>query len=212
MKTENFLRCSLLVVFLLSSGCTFFQTTPDRTRLFDIGFRGTQAAISSINSAKISLVLSRFPDHLNGPQIITKIGEHELKGNPRYRWARPLSEMVLHIIRQNIRNNFSKVYVYEFPKDSARKVDFTLCLDIDGIEICETTQRVTLKGSWTFLDAKQENIAHAAFEFYESFADISDRYEGIVAGVEQVIHYLSDAIIKGMDLVLLRKETEDNPL
>jgi uncharacterized lipoprotein YmbA len=208
MKTRNFLRYNLAVIFLLSSGCTLFKTTPDRTRLFNIGFRGVQSAASSIDSSKIRLVLKDFPDYLDRPQIITKIGEHELKSNPRYRWATPLSETVLRIIRRRIQQNFPKIRIYEFPKDNVCKVDFTLQLVIDGLEISEVAQRVTFIGTWTFLDANQESMGLTPFEFCGSFADASDRYGEIVAQIEQVILHLGDAIVKQMDLILLKKETE----
>jgi uncharacterized lipoprotein YmbA len=167
--------------------------------------------MSSVDSAKICLILGSFPDYLDGSPIITKIGEHELKNNPRYRWAKPLSETILYIVKRSILQSFSKVYVYEFPKDTMDKIDFTLCLDVDGLEICEVTQRIIFKGTWTFLDAKQRNITHAPFEFCESFDDFSDRYGEIVAKVEQVIHHLGDAIVKEMDLIFLKRITGNNP-
>ncbi|MDR0740388.1 MAG: PqiC family protein [Puniceicoccales bacterium] len=208
MRTKIFLRYGLLMIALCGSGCTLFKTTPDRTRLFDIGFSGGQAATSSIDGAKICLVLNNFPDYLDGPQMITKIGQHELKSNPRYRWARPLSETILHIVRRKLQQNFPNVCIYEFPKDGAGKVDFTLQLDVDGVKICEMEQQVIFVGTWAFLDGKQGYINRSDFEFRESFSDAPDHYERIVSQVEQVILHLSDVLIKEMDLILLKRDTE----
>jgi hypothetical protein len=52
-------------------------------------------------------------------------------------------------------------------------------------------------------------MAHVPFEFCESFADFSDRYGEIVTKVEQVIHHLGEAIVKEMDLIFLKKATEN---
>jgi uncharacterized lipoprotein YmbA len=208
MRTKNFMVYGLPIFGLCCSGCTLFKTTPDRTRSFDIGFTGSQSAAASIGSAKMGLVLNDFPDYLDVPQFITKVGEHELKSNPLYRWATPLSETVLRVIRRRIQQNFPRISIYEFPKDSVSKVDFTLQLSIDGLAICEVTQRVTLMGTWTFLDGERECVNRSDFEFHESFSDAADRYSAIVAQVERVILRLGDAITGQIDLLLLKKETE----
>ncbi|MDR2812501.1 MAG: PqiC family protein [Puniceicoccales bacterium] len=208
MRTKFFLRYGLSIIILFCSGCTLFKTTPDRTRLFDIGFKWKQSTTSSIDGAKIRLVLNDFPDYLDGPQIVTKIGKHELKSNPLYRWATPLSETILHIVRRSIQQSFPKVRIHEFPKDGACKVDYTLRLDIDELEICETTQQIIFVGTWTFSDSKQEYVNRFDFEFHESFSEGFDRYGEMVAKVEQVIFNLGDAIIKQINLILLEKETK----
>jgi uncharacterized lipoprotein YmbA len=194
------------VITLCGSGCTLFKTTPDRTRLFDIGLGGVPATASSTGAGRICLVLNHFPDHLDGPQIITRIGKHELKSNPRYRWAKPLSETILHIVRKKLQRNFPNICVYEFPKDSVGKVDFTLQLDVDGVEICEEEQQVIFAGTWAFLDEKG-CINRSDFEFRESFSDTPDHYEEIVSKVEQAILHLGDVLIKEMDLILPKMET-----
>jgi uncharacterized lipoprotein YmbA len=208
MGTKIFLRYGLPIFGLCCSGCSLFKTTPDRTRLFDIGFGEMQSAAPSIDGAKICLVLNDFPDYLDVPQLITKIGKHELKSNPLYRWATPLSEAIIRVVRRRIQQNFPRVSIYEFPKDSVGKIDFTLQLSVDGLEVCEVTQRVTLSGTWVFLNGRREYVNRSDFEFHESFSDVADRYETIVAKVEQVILRLGDEITGQIDLLLLKKETE----
>jgi uncharacterized lipoprotein YmbA len=208
MKIRNIspIHFILLTIILLFSGCTLFKSTPDRTRLFDIGFRAEKSVASSIDSAKIRLVLNHFPEYLDGPQIITKIGEHELKNNPRYRWATPLSENLLHIVRLSIQQNFPRIRIYEFPKDVSYKIDFTLRLDIDMLEIHEMTQEITFTGTWTFLNEKHEWVNHSRFEFHEQFSDELDRYAEIVAKIEQVMLKLGQALVGQIDLILLKNQ------
>ncbi|MDR0590424.1 MAG: PqiC family protein [Puniceicoccales bacterium] len=200
----------LLVFFLLCSGCTFFKSTPDQTRLFSIGFRREKPVATSIDRARIRILMGHFPDYLDSPQIITKIGPNELRSNSRYRWATSLPENILHIVRRHIQQNFPKARIYAFPKDSACKIDYTLRLDIDALEIHETAQEVTFSGTWTFLNASHELVNCSPFEFHKSFGGVADRYGEMVAKVEQVILDLGDAIAKQMDFLLLKKdETAD---
>jgi uncharacterized lipoprotein YmbA len=116
--------------------------------------------------------------------------------------------MILGVVRRRIQDNFPRVSIYEFPKDSAFKADFTLQLGVNGLEIFEVRQRVTFVSTWTFLDGKRECINRSDSEFYESFSEASDRYGEIVANVEQVVLRLADAITSRIDFLLLKKEAE----
>ncbi|MDR1303341.1 MAG: PqiC family protein [Puniceicoccales bacterium] len=207
-RIEKFLPVDglLLIFFLLCSGCTLFKSTPDQTRLFDIGFRREKPVATSIDRAKIRIRMGHFPDYLDSPQIITKIGPHELRSNSRYRWATSLSENILHIVRGSIQQSFPKARIYAFPNDTACKIDYTLRLDIDVLEIHEVAQEVTFSGMWTFLNASHELVNYSPFEFRESFGGAVDRYGEIVAKVEQVVLDLGGAIAKQMDFLLLKKD------
>ncbi|MDR2200867.1 MAG: PqiC family protein [Puniceicoccales bacterium] len=209
MKIKTEIPPILLMVFMLSSGCTLFRATPDRTRLFDIGFRGEQSSALSVDYAAICLVLGHFPDHLDAPQIVTKIGEHELKSDMRYRWATPLSENILSIVRQSIQRDFPKASVFEFPKESTDKFDFTIRLDVDTLEIDEVNSRVTFAGAWIILSDRNERIERFNYEFQESFGGTVDRYGEMVAKLEQVILHLGAAIGRQLDLVLMKNRETD---
>ncbi|MDR1435353.1 MAG: PqiC family protein [Puniceicoccales bacterium] len=194
------------IFFLLCSGCSLFESVPDRTRLFDIGFKPRaspgKASSSSTDNPSICLILKHFPDYLDAPQITTKVGEHELKSNPLYRWATPLSENIFHILRQSIQQSFPKAQIYEFPKDIVPEVDLTLKLDINLLEIDETSQRVFFSGTWTILDRKQKRSNRFPFEFCESLGKASDHYAEIVAKIEQVVLQLGDGIVNQINLIL----------
>jgi uncharacterized lipoprotein YmbA len=127
---------------------------------------------------------------------MTKISDHELKSNPCYRWATPLSENLLHILKQSIRQGFPQATVYEFPKDIVAKVDLTLKLDVDTLEIDEVSRQVTLSGVWTFFDGDRVLVDRSDFKFSESFSSHSNVYSESVAKVEEVILQLGDAIVE----------------
>jgi uncharacterized lipoprotein YmbA len=212
-RIEKFLPANglLLIFFLLCSGCTLFKSTPDQTRLFDIGFRREKPVATSIDRTRIRISMNHFPDYLDSPQIITKIGPNELRSNSRYRWATSLPENILHIVRRSIQQSFPKARIYAFPKDTACKIDYTLRLDIDALEIYELAQEVVFSGTWTFLNASQELVNCSPFEFHETFGDAADRYGEMVAKVEQAILNLGAAIAKQMNFLLLLKKDETSP-
>ncbi|MDR1366793.1 MAG: PqiC family protein [Puniceicoccales bacterium] len=195
IEIENHL---LFIILLGCAGCTLFQPISDRTRLFEIGFRNHPAIILSKQSLHIHLALDRFPEYLNCPLITTKIGPHELKSNPLYRWATPLSESTLHMVRHSIQQSFPNAWVYEFPKDTVGAANFIVRLDIDTLEVDETSHQIVLNGLWTFLDGKQELLYRSPFTFCESFKDGENQCDEIVAKIEQIVLRLGDAITQEM--------------
>ncbi|MDR0417973.1 MAG: PqiC family protein [Puniceicoccales bacterium] len=188
----------LFIIFLGCAGCTLFQPTSDRTHLFEIGFRNHPSVILSKQALHIHLALNHFPEYLNCPFIITKIGPHELKSNPLYRWATPLSESILHMVRHSIQQSFPNAWVYEFPNDTIRAANFIIRLDIDTFEVDETSHQIVLAGLWALLDEKQELLYRSPFTFCEPFKNEENRYSEITAKIEQIILRLGDAVTQKM--------------
>jgi uncharacterized lipoprotein YmbA len=140
--------------------------------------------------------------------MVTKIGKHEFKNQLRYRWATPLSEVIMHCVHQSISHSFPKMCVYEFPQDTVPRVDLSLQLDIECLEIDEKTRQITFAGMGEFLDADSKPVNRSNFEFHEQFGNGEDYYGEIVAKIEQVILSLCKVLIGQMDFLLLKKETE----
>jgi uncharacterized lipoprotein YmbA len=195
IEIKNYL---LFITFLGCARCTLFQRISDRTRLFEMGSWDHPSIILSEQSLRIHLALNHFPEYLNCPSITTKVGAHELRSNPLYRWATPLPEGILHMVRHGIQQSFPNAWVCEFPKNTIGAVNFVIRLDIDALEVDETSHQITLNGRWTLSNEEQELFHRSPFTFCEPFKDGENQYDEIVAKIEQIILRLGDAVTQGM--------------
>ncbi|UPA28173.1 MAG: PqiC family protein [Verrucomicrobiota bacterium] len=203
-------RVSIVPLILFLAGCQILEPKPDETRLFLIAPRIPEVSAPAINQATVRISIRHFPKHLESPYFIEQLGPNELKELPKYRWAVPLEESILDLLRRYIRNSFPRVAVEIFPRDSAQDADHAIRIDVEELAIDIRNQRISFTGEWEFYNLKQKSSDRSPFEFHMPLPASSDRYASIAAQIEQAMIALCLSIVQKMDLLLLKSESETN--
>lgn len=211
MKDKNHFIAKILLscIFISISGCSLFRSKPDLTRTFIIGAQKSRPSHSISQHTSISISIGSFPSYLDHSEIITKIHENELKTNPLYRWATPLSEVVQDIVGDTLRNNFYNLEVRNYPQEYCQKCDYHICINIDELIANEFEDQVCLIGSWTLFDDHQQILSTHLFNEVEPILKEQFKFLEIVQANERILQRLSDSIVQAIDVALLQKEQID---
>lgn len=197
-------RIFFVALTVLLSGCQMFEPKPDTTRLFLIAPRVPEVSAPAINQATIRISIRHFPEYLERPYFIEKLGPNELKERPKYRWEVPLETSILDLLRRYIRNSFPRVAVEIFPRDRACEAQYAIRIDVEELAI--ETQRIALTGEWEFYHFDQKRSDRSPFEFYMPLPQTADRYAAIAAQIERALVALCQSIVQKLDLLLLNSE------
>ena len=160
--------------------------------------------VTSVSHGVLQLAIRQAPDYLLRSILVTKIGPNEIKEYPKYRWMVPVQDAVLNVIREHIQRKFPKVTVYVLPKDTPQNADRKIDLMINCLIADETRDQVLCSGHWVYKDLKTEN--DTPFEFHVPFEKNINRYEGIIAAIEQIVFELSKHITEKLDLLFIHSE------
>ena len=98
------LRAAMLAVGLAS--CGTFSAQPDPSRFFTLSPRlaAKDTGGSSEQTARLSVGIGpvSVPAYLDRQELVTRIGQNQLRLSERDRWAEPLSENIARVVSQNI--------------------------------------------------------------------------------------------------------------
>ncbi|MFH0726358.1 MAG: PqiC family protein [Pseudomonadota bacterium] len=118
MKRLQMILISLLLLFVLGCGL-LGGGTREITRFFVLRPLSEPAAsaVAPGGSDPLSIGIGpvKLPDSLNRPQMVTRLGENEVRVEPFYRWAAPLSENITAVLVENLSSLLGTNRVVPFP-------------------------------------------------------------------------------------------------
>lgn len=215
-KRSNFLiKIGYCILFFLLAGCQLFQPITDRSRIFEIGLTLPDHKVTATDQGTLRVLIGHFPEVLERPYLVVKVGEHELKELINCRWASGLRSAILHALVKGLRYDFPGLHICEFPKESVRSFDGDLRVDIERLEVNPKERRVIFSGDWRYRNEKEHMEDGSHFEFYELWEPKKDMYEAAVAAVERTIKACSEALNQQLSFLLLKgkhlqKETDSS--
>jgi uncharacterized lipoprotein YmbA len=105
-----------------------------------------------------------LPRYLDRPQIMTRVGDNELRLSELNVWAEPLKEGIRRVIAQNLSTLLcSEVVVY--PRTGPRQTDYRLSADVLRLERTPAGQAV-LEVQWSVLDEKTKKVLASRISRY----------------------------------------------
>jgi uncharacterized lipoprotein YmbA len=94
---------TLLLSAVVFAACGLLRgPQPDRTRLYVLTPTEASATAAADSDLSVGLQLLRLPSYLDGYDIVTRVGENELRRNPLERWAEPLDSSFRRALGQNL--------------------------------------------------------------------------------------------------------------
>lgn len=206
-KRSNFLtKIGYFILFFLLAGCQLFQPITDRSRIFEIGLTLPEHKVTATDQGTLRVSIGHFPEVLERPYLVVKVGGHELKELINCRWASGLRSAILHALVKELRYDFPDLRVYEFPKESVRSFDGDLRVDIERLEINPKERRVIFAGDWRYRNEQEHMEDGSHFEFYELWEPNKEQYEAAVAAVERVIKACSETLNQQLSFLLLKEK------
>jgi uncharacterized protein len=125
----------LIALLLLVFGCALMGSgTRETTRFFVLKPlpESETRPISSTGSEGLSIGIGpvTLPDSLNRQQMVTRVSENEVRVEPFYRWAAPVSENITSVLVENLSFLLNTNRVIAFPWTLATQPEYQLRITV----------------------------------------------------------------------------------
>lgn len=184
--------CICIVAGLLLSGCA--NSTPARFYVLSGGVRLQESEPATPKENDVSLAIGPvgLPEHLDRPQIVTRIGENRFILAEFDRWAEPLVRSFTRVLAENLSTLLSTDRVVVIPWKSSTPADYRITMDVirfDG----NLGEGASLISRWTVLGPDGNEIVPMKKSVFVVDTRRED-YESLVAAMSEAIWELSREI------------------
>ena len=118
------------ILLLLCASCIQLGGEPQPTTYYLLYGTPDTAEVYSNDPLNIDLELTKFPGHLDRPQIVTQKQQNKIEFDTFIRWGEPLKENLIQSIRKNLLIFFPNAAIsvspWENPEDNAIKIDLAV--------------------------------------------------------------------------------------
>jgi len=136
---------ALILSGLLLAAC---GSTPE-VRYYLISARLTAAETGVMPAGKVvGLGPVTLPDYLQRPQMVTRMSVTRLHYHDDQRWAEPLPDNILRVLREDLSGLLGVDDVVSYPWPRNRLVDYQVTLDLTRFD-ADSTGSVSLEGHWS---------------------------------------------------------------
>jgi len=98
-----------------------------------------------------------IPPYLNRPQMVTRLGDHELRIEDFRLWAEPLRENIPRVIAQNLSLLIGSEKIYLYPWKRSDQISLQLMVDIFRFD-ADVDGNVILEALWRIVDVEQDRL------------------------------------------------------
>ncbi len=173
-----------LILVILTGCVNLGPGTTDTTRLYVLAPMQNDAAEArqAYNRAEaLGVGPLAFPDHLNRPQIVTRIGENKIQTAVFDNWAEPLQGNFLRVLAENLALLLGTDAVYVHPWRSTLKDIHRIELEVLRFD-AEMQGEAVLIVRWELTDARGRQLLPKRRAVYrQRVADAN--YDAIVAAM-----------------------------
>lgn len=198
----RFAAVSLCISLAILSGCA--SSKPTRFYTLSSLVKSETATKTTPTEQDISIGIRpvRLPEYLDRPQIITLTSTNKLKLAEFNKWAEPLNENISRVLMENLSTLLSTDYVFMFPWNRARSVEYRVEVDVIRFE-GTLGDRITLKAKWTVFGdyGKKESMTRTTS--YTERIEGQD-YGAMVAAMSRTLEGLSRDIAHAIKSLSLR--------
>jgi len=127
----------------------------------------------------------QIPEYLDRPEILSRVGAHEVKPTDGDRWAERLSVNVTRVIAENLAILRDSDSVIALPSRSDPPIAFELVVEFSRFEV-ERSGRAAVAGRWA-LRSQDTRRELRAGRFLREEAPLAPGYEAAVAAMNRTI-------------------------
>jgi len=194
-----FLIC--LAVVLGLSGCAGHSPNPQFYMLPADHSQDMPSGTTEISNASTSLglVLERFPDYLDRPQIVTRIGDHQLQFSEFHRWSQPLKSSFITGLTERLRTRLETGSVWSAPFPLYAHPEMKVMLELYRLD-GSLGEEAVLEAHWVVLDDSGNKVlTQKRTVLQEQVA--GSGYEELLAAEGQLVSRLADEIAAAVEPV-----------
>ncbi len=125
------MRCLLIGLLLVCSACIQIGSDPQPLNYYLLESPENQPHVYSGKALNISIELTKFPEYLDRLQIVTDNQKNTVNINETERWAAPLRDNILQVVRTNLAQSFPEGIVVVHPWDSVVEPVTKLKMKVD---------------------------------------------------------------------------------
>jgi len=130
-----------------------------------------------------------LPEILNRPQIVTRIGQNEVRIADHSQWAEPLEKSVPRVLSENLARLLGTQHVSVYPWPSQMELDIRVEIAISRLEGNDDRQ-ASLVARWRLIRANGSEVRALQLSAHsQSAADGS--VDAMVAALDRVLEALS---------------------
>ena len=185
------MRYLLIVLLLLCSSCIQIGSDPQPLHYYLLEAPLKQPQIYSGKELNIAIKLTKIPEYLDQPQIVTYDQKNSVNLNDRHRWANPLSDNILQVLRENLALTFPDSIVTIQPWEQAEAPVTELKLSVDKFA-GKLGDAVSVAIRWRIVKTDGE-AQHGTFTEQQP---IEKTFNDLVAGLNDSLNRFSQAIAK----------------
>jgi uncharacterized protein len=129
-----------------------------------------------------------LPKYLDRPQIVTRVGRHQLALGEFDRWAEPLQDNVLRVLAENLASLVPTDHILLHPWTRSVTVDYQVSMEVlqfDGWLGGEST----LLARWSILDGAERELFNRMVHLHAPNG--GQGYEAMVVVMNQMLETLS---------------------
>jgi uncharacterized protein len=148
----------------------------------------TMPATVAAQSPVIGVGPITLPKYLDRPQIVTRVGRHQLALAEFDRWAEPLQDNVLRVLAENLARLVPTDHILLHPWPRSATVDYQVSMEVrqfDGWLGGEST----LLARWSILDGAERELLNRMVHLHVPTGGRD--YEAMVVAMNQMLEALS---------------------
>jgi len=188
----------LLVLVLLTAGCA--RTAPVAYyQLSAIAADRDAGGVSGVDDAVIGLGPLRLPELLDRPQIVLRQDANRLLLSDGHRWAEPLAENFLRVLRENLSAHLHTERLLLHPWPLKAPPDYQVIIDVLRFE-GDISGAACLEAVWLVRNGEGTLLMPRQRDSYEAAASGSGRAE-IVAALSETLARFSGDIARQLTLL-----------
>ena len=185
-----------LIIFTIAGfllgGCAKSKPARFYTLSSGVRLREGEPAISRGNDLSLAIGPVALPEHLDRPQMVTRIGENRFILAEFDRWAEPLVRSFPRVLAENLSTLLSTDRVVVIPRKTSKPIDYKITIDVirfDGV----LGKDASLIARWAILGADGNEIVPMKKSSFVVKTRRED-YEGLVAAMSEAVGELSREI------------------
>ena len=182
---------SVLLLLILCTSCIQIGSDPQQMHYYLLDSNPQTPTILSSKALNINIELTDFPEYLDRLQIVTRNNNNGINLSDSERWAEPLQDNLLRIIRESLAlmlpNSSITVSPWENSNDEAIKVKLMINKFLGKLD--EKTQ---IDIRW-IIDNGRDQIIQEHFIDQQA---IGNSYQDLVVGLNSGINIFSQGLAK----------------
>ncbi len=174
----------IIIALSLVTACS---ATTDPTRFYSLKSTHTVGTIKNIAEKTYSLSIESIsiPRLLDRPQIVSRIGENEIKRSEFHQWGGSVVEEIQQLFTKNLEIELSNTHFYLLTRESRLRPDYTLYLNITRLD-GELGNYATVEITWLLESVENGEITNRG-TILQTTPLATKRYSDYIATLQRLL-------------------------